>query len=141
MSPLIHLGRSSVVRTRATTSVAPSGSSRIITGMLRQSDPLFRANLHGGKHQIAPGRAIPISPRLHDISSTAQSAASVLKSHDPNRAVTLGPSTTNKPFKQWAGIFTKDSTIASAVQDGLLHHAETLDIEGASYRMKDQIKP
>jgi DNA replication protein DnaC len=47
--------------------------------------------------------------------------------------------TTNKPFKQWASIFNNDSTIASAVLDRLLHHAETIVIEGSSYRMKDQI--
>jgi DNA replication protein DnaC len=47
--------------------------------------------------------------------------------------------TTNKPFKQWASIFNNDSTIASAVLDRLLHHADTVVIEGGSYRMKDQI--
>ena len=46
--------------------------------------------------------------------------------------------TTNKPFKQWASIFDNDSTITSAVLDRLLHHAETVVIEGASFRMKDQ---
>jgi len=46
--------------------------------------------------------------------------------------------TTNKPFKQWAAIFNNDSTIASAVLDRLLHHADTVVIEGSSYRMKDQ---
>ena len=49
--------------------------------------------------------------------------------------------TTNKPFKQWASVFNNDSTIASAVLDRLLHHAETVIIEGSSYRMKDQISP
>ena len=49
--------------------------------------------------------------------------------------------TTNKPFKQWASIFNHDPTIASAVLDRLLHHAETIIIEGTSYRMKDQIEP
>jgi DNA replication protein DnaC len=48
--------------------------------------------------------------------------------------------TTNKPFKQWSSIFNNDSTIASAVLDRLLHHAETVIIEGQSYRMKDQIE-
>jgi DNA replication protein DnaC len=48
--------------------------------------------------------------------------------------------TTNKPFKQWSSIFNNDSTIASAVLDRLLHHAETVIIEGSSYRMKDQIE-
>ena len=47
--------------------------------------------------------------------------------------------TTNKPFKQWASIFNNDSVVASAVLDRLLHHAETVIIEGPSFRMKDQI--
>lgn len=47
--------------------------------------------------------------------------------------------TTNKPFKQWASIFNNDSTIASAVLDRLLHHADTIIVEAASYRMKDQL--
>ena len=46
--------------------------------------------------------------------------------------------TTNKPFKEWASIFNNDATIASAVLDRLLHHAETVVIEGKSYRMKDR---
>lgn len=44
--------------------------------------------------------------------------------------------TTNKPFKQWPSIFNNDATLASAVLDRLLHHAETVIIEGASFRMK-----
>lgn len=46
--------------------------------------------------------------------------------------------TTNKPFKQWAAIFNNDATLASAVLDRLLHHAETVIIEGSSYRMKER---
>lgn len=46
--------------------------------------------------------------------------------------------TTNKPFKQWASIFNNDSTLASAVLDRLLHHAENVIIEAPSFRMKDQ---
>ena len=48
--------------------------------------------------------------------------------------------TTNKAFKQWPSIFNNDSTIASAVLDRLLHHAETVIIEGTSYRMKDHVE-
>ena len=48
--------------------------------------------------------------------------------------------TTNKPFKQWPSIFNNDSTITAAVLDRLLHHAETILLEGISYRMKDQIQ-
>jgi DNA replication protein DnaC len=47
---------------------------------------------------------------------------------------------TNKPFKKWPEIFSNDSTLTSAVLDRLLHHAETVTIEGKSYRMKDKIE-
>lgn len=47
--------------------------------------------------------------------------------------------TTNQPYKHWPKIFNNDSTLTSAVLDRLLHHAETIIIEGKSYRMKDQI--
>jgi DNA replication protein DnaC len=47
--------------------------------------------------------------------------------------------TTNQPYKQWPKIFNNDSTITSAVLDRLLHHAETVVLEGRSYRMKDQL--
>ena len=49
--------------------------------------------------------------------------------------------TTNKVFKHWPSIFNNDSTLASAILDRLLHHAETIVIEGKSYRMKDRIEP
>jgi DNA replication protein DnaC len=48
--------------------------------------------------------------------------------------------TTNKAFKKWPEIFNNDSTLTSAVLDRLLHHAETVLIEGKSFRMKDQIE-
>ncbi|HIC89117.1 MAG TPA: ATP-binding protein [Anaerolineae bacterium] len=49
--------------------------------------------------------------------------------------------TTNKRYKKWAEIFNNDSTLTSAVLDRLLHHAESVIIEGKSYRMKDRIEP
>lgn len=49
--------------------------------------------------------------------------------------------TTNKIYKNWAEIFNNDSTLTSAVLDRLLHHADTVRIEGKSYRMKDRIEP
>jgi len=48
--------------------------------------------------------------------------------------------TTNKHFKKWPEIFNNDSTLTSAVLDRLLHHAETVVIEGKSYRMKGKIE-
>jgi len=47
---------------------------------------------------------------------------------------------TNKVFKKWAPIFNNDSTLTSAILDRLLHHSETVTIEGKSYRMKDRIE-
>ena len=49
--------------------------------------------------------------------------------------------TTNKAFKTWPAIFNNDSVVTSAILDRLLHHAETVPIEGKSYRMKDRIEP
>jgi DNA replication protein DnaC len=46
--------------------------------------------------------------------------------------------TTNRAFKQRPEIFNNDSTLASALLDRLLHHAESVVIEGRSYRMRDQ---
>ena len=48
--------------------------------------------------------------------------------------------TTNRVYKQWAGIFNNDSVLTSALLDRLLHHAETVSIEGRSYRSKDHIE-
>ena len=48
--------------------------------------------------------------------------------------------TTNRVYKHWAGIFNNDSVLTSALLDRLLHHAETVSIEGKSYRTKDQIE-
>jgi DNA replication protein DnaC len=49
--------------------------------------------------------------------------------------------TTNKAFKSWPSIFNNDSVVTSAILDRLLHHTETVPIEGNSYRMKDRIEP
>jgi len=46
--------------------------------------------------------------------------------------------TTNRVFKKWPEIFNNDSTLTSAVLDRLLHHAETITLEGRSFRMKDK---
>jgi len=46
--------------------------------------------------------------------------------------------TTNKAYKHWPSIFNNDSVLTSAVLDRLLHHEETVLIEGSSYRMKEK---
>lgn len=48
--------------------------------------------------------------------------------------------TTNRVYKKWPEIFNNDSTLTSAVLDRLLHHAETVTIEGRSFRMKDKVE-
>src|SRR5215813_935984 len=47
--------------------------------------------------------------------------------------------TTNRAYKHWSQIFNNDSTLTSAILDRILHHAETVIIEGKSFRMKDEI--
>lgn len=49
--------------------------------------------------------------------------------------------TTNKVFKTWPSVFNNDTVATSAILDRLLHHSETITIEGKSYRMKDRIEP
>ena len=59
-------------------------------------------------------------------------------SHRYERGSTL--MTTNRVYKQWAAIFNNDSVLTSALLDRLLHHAETVTIEGRSYRTREQIE-
>ena len=47
--------------------------------------------------------------------------------------------TTNRVYKHWSQIFNNDSTLTSAILDRVLHHADTVIIEGPSFRMKDEI--
>ncbi len=46
---------------------------------------------------------------------------------------------TNRAYKHWPEIFNNDATLTSAILDRLLHHAESVLIEGRSFRMKDVI--
>jgi DNA replication protein DnaC len=48
--------------------------------------------------------------------------------------------TSNRAYKHWAQIFNNDSTLTSAILDRVLHHADTVIIEGPSFRMKDEIQ-
>ncbi len=48
--------------------------------------------------------------------------------------------TTNRAFQDWPKTFNNDSTLTSAILDRVLHHAQTVVIEGKSYRMKDSIE-
>ena len=47
--------------------------------------------------------------------------------------------TTNMACKHWARIFNNDATLATAILDRLVHHCETVTIEGKSFRsQKDE---
>ncbi len=59
-------------------------------------------------------------------------------SHRYERGATL--ITTNRVYKQWASIFNNDAVLTSALLDRLLHHAETVRIDGKSYRSKGQVE-
>src|SRR2546423_3549575 len=48
--------------------------------------------------------------------------------------------TSNRAFKEWPKLFNNDSTLTAAILDRLLHHADTVIIEGKSFRMKGQIE-
>jgi DNA replication protein DnaC len=48
--------------------------------------------------------------------------------------------TSNRAFKDWPKIFHNDSPLTAALLDRLLHHAETVVIEGKSYRMKGKLE-
>ncbi len=56
-----------------------------------------------------------------------------------NKASTI--LTTNRAHKHWQEIFNNDDTPTAALLHRLLHHVETIVIEGRSYRTKDQIHP
>lgn len=45
--------------------------------------------------------------------------------------------TSNKPFSRWGEVFG-DATVAAAMIDRLVHHAQVLSLKGDSYRLKDR---
>ena len=47
--------------------------------------------------------------------------------------------TTNSPFSKWSDIF-QEPVLTNALLDRLLHHCSVININGPSYRMKDQIQ-
>jgi DNA replication protein DnaC len=48
--------------------------------------------------------------------------------------------TTNRAYKHWSQIFNNDSTLTSAILDRVLHHVDTVVIEGKSFRTKEAIE-
>lgn len=48
--------------------------------------------------------------------------------------------TSNLAFRRWADVFG-DATIASAMIDRIVHHAEVINLTGNSSRLQDRLKP
>ena len=47
--------------------------------------------------------------------------------------------TTNRIYKEWNKTFANDNAMTAAVLDRVVHHCETIIIEGQSYRLKDRV--
>ena len=47
--------------------------------------------------------------------------------------------TTNSPFSKWSDIF-HEPVLTNALLDRLLHHCSVININGPSYRLKDQMQ-
>ena len=47
--------------------------------------------------------------------------------------------TTNRPFSKWSDIF-QEPVLTNALLDRLLHHCSVININGPSYRLKDQMQ-
>ena len=47
--------------------------------------------------------------------------------------------TTNSPFSKWADIF-QEPVLTNALLDRILHHCSVININGPSYRLKDQMQ-
>jgi DNA replication protein DnaC len=47
--------------------------------------------------------------------------------------------TTNRAYKNWVQMFNNDSALTSAILDRVLHHVDTVIIEGKSFRTNDEI--
>ena len=93
----------------------------------------------------APRRAHPPRPRpaahhrrsrLHPLRRpkppTCSSSSSPPATNEPRSS-----SPRNKPFGRWGEVFG-DATVAAAMIDRLVHHAEVVDLKGDSYRLKDR---
>lgn len=48
--------------------------------------------------------------------------------------------TTNRSYRDWTKTFANDAVMTSAVLDRVMHHCETVVIEGTSYRMKNRVE-
>ena len=117
------------------------GHSVLFTGAVEIINTLAAAHASGGMkralhHYIKPTVLCELG--YLPIDKFGADCLFQIISHRYERGATL--LTTNRTYKQWASIFNNDAVLTSALLDRLLHHAETVRIEGKSYRSKDQVE-
>jgi len=94
-------------------------------------------NIAYGSTQYTPETFLTISPGgPGKYYAAAQLLFQVLGKRYENGSTII---TTNRTYKEWALTFANDATLTSAVLDRVVHHCETIIIEGESYRMKGRI--
>lgn len=119
------------------------GHSVLFTGAIEIINTLAAAQASGGMkralhHYIKPEVLCVDELGYLPIDKFGADCLFQIISHRYERGATL--MTTNRTYKQWASIFNNDAVLTSALLDRLLHHAETVRIEGKSYRSKDQVE-
>jgi len=88
-----------------------------------------------GRGDGSPETAIPrLAPTLHiPFEAEAANLFFQLVAARYERASLIV--TSNKPFGRWGEVFG-DDTVAAAMIDRLVHHAEVIALKGDSYRLK-----
>lgn len=119
------------------------GHSVLFTGAIDIINSLAAAQASGSikqalKHYITPSVLCVDELGYLPIDKFGANCLFQIISHRYERGATLV--TTNRIYKHWASIFDNDAVLTSALLDRLLHHADTVIIEGKSYRSKDQIE-
>ena len=119
------------------------GHSVLFTGAVEIINTLAAAHASGGMkralhHYIKPTVLCVDELGYLPIDKFGADCLFQIISHRYERGSTLV--TTNRIYKQWATIFDKDAVLTSALLDRLLHHAETIIIEGKSFRSRDQVE-
>ena len=71
-------------------------------------------------------------------SLAAPARAGMVEDCTQNRGLTI--MTSNLRFSTWDQAFAGDRVLTAAMLDRLLHHAQVVQIQGESYRLKDKRK-
>ena len=123
--------------------VCQRGHSVLFTGAIEIVNTLTEAHASGSikralNHYIKPELLCIDELGYLPIDKFGADCLFQILSHRYERGSTL--ITTNRVYKQWATIFNNDAVLTSALLDRLLHHVETVRIEGKSYRAQGQVE-